>query len=399
MESKNISLGTSINLAYTLVVLVSYFAIFSSLKSPSFWDIFLLTLAGVAYITYGIYGFGDCVKNPIKVKIIRYFVFQIILGAGIIFVSKGAGLNVLVLLPLVGQSVFLLSGWRLYSVNLVIGITFVSLTYLSGIGWNTIWASLPAYLAGQIFILVFTDMAISEEKARKKAENLVQKLEDANQKLIEYASKVEQLTIIEERNRLAREIHDGLGHYLTTINMQVRAARALMEHNSGDPMAMLDSASDLASDALEDVRRSVGALRETGPKESLPVRIGNLIQSSKLPDLEIHFDAIGENRSLLPSIELTLFRAAQEGLNNIQKHSQAKNGWIVLDYSKDDHVHLSIKDDGIGLKKTSGGFGLLGLRERVEILGGKIEFRSGNDLGLEIIIEVPYAKYNKNSLG
>ncbi len=87
--------------------------------------------------------------------------------------------------------------------------------------------------------MVFTQMALDEEKSRREVERLVDKLETANVKLRKYADEVEELAIIQERNRLAREIHDGLGHYLTTIHMQLQAAEVIIDKDRDKAMSAI----------------------------------------------------------------------------------------------------------------------------------------------------------------
>jgi signal transduction histidine kinase len=86
---------------------------------------------------------------------------------------------------------------------------------------------------------------------------------------------------------------------------------------------------------------------------------------------------------------LTLYRAAQEGLNNTCKHAQASQIWITLDYSAEEYVRLTVRDDGIGTESTEGGFGLLGLQERVNLLNGELKTTSSFGQGFDLEIKVP----------
>jgi len=126
-------------------------------------------------------------------------------------------------------------------------------------------------------VLIFTQMAVTEQKARKQQQRLAEELSEANKQLSEYAEQIKELTQTQERNRFAREIHDGLGHYLTTINMQINAANALIKNEPVKAAEMLEKAKRLITDALVDVRDSVYALREESPElEDLPERISSL---------------------------------------------------------------------------------------------------------------------------
>ena len=217
--------GSDADLAFAVMVLASYFTTFSLLQSATSFELLLMISLGVAYITLGIYGYAYAMRfGRIGIHLV-YFAVQLMLGSLIVYLGRGVGFNAMVLLPLAGHSVVLLPrNWRLV-VNIAILLTYaVTLEVVSG-DPGMVWSSIPVFLAGQIFILAFTQMAVSEEKARSKVEQLVSELEDANQNLREYALKIEELAIARERNRLAREIHDGLGHYLTTVHMQIQARR------------------------------------------------------------------------------------------------------------------------------------------------------------------------------
>jgi signal transduction histidine kinase len=249
---------------------------------------------------------------------------------------------------------------------------------------------MPIFLAGQVFFVVFTQMAVDEKNARSVGELLAARLEEANQSLRSYALQVEELAISKERNRLAREIHDGLGHFLTTINMQIRAAQAVLDKSPQQAVEMLAKAQSLSEQALTDVRSSVSALR-ADPAESLPLEemIAETAQSCEITGILTDFQMLGTPRPLSPQAHLTLYRAVQEGVNNICKHSQADHAWITLDYQDEQLVRLTVQDNGKGSTATEGGFGLLGLRERVHLLNGDIQVTSAEGQGLILKIKVP----------
>lgn len=226
------------------------------------------------------------------------------------------------------------------------------------------------------------------ELARRANLQLIEQLHTAQDQLRD-------LAVAEERNRLAREIHDGLGHYLTATTMQIQGARALLENTAANPqtstiLSALSKAETLLQEALADVRRSVGALR-TVPTENrpLPAAIGDLVaECQALAGLEAQFDLLGTPRLLNSHVELTLYRVAQEGLTNVRKHAQAGRVEVTLAYDND-KVGLSIGDDGQGMGETSNGYGLLGLRERVQLVGGRINIRTAPGQGFRLEVEIP----------
>ena len=223
--------GKGLNLAFAVIVMASYFATFSSLQQASLLDIALLIVLGITYIAIGIYGFEYCLKKPSLVLRLAYFVIQIPLGGVIVYLTHGAGFNALLLLPLAGHSVVLLSSYWIQVANIITMLVYVGSVYAFSHNWVNVWTGLPIFLAGEVFIVVFTQMAVNEERAHGEVARLVTELEDANQRLREYALQIEELAITKERNRLAREIHDGLGHFLTTIFMQIQAAQAVLDRD------------------------------------------------------------------------------------------------------------------------------------------------------------------------
>ncbi|MGD0003158.1 MAG: sensor histidine kinase [Anaerolineaceae bacterium] len=393
MESptrSSIKTGSGVDLAFAVVVLASYFATFSAMDSATLPQIFLMISLGTAYILVGIYGYAYCSRSNTLILKLTYFLVQILIGCSIIYLGKGAGLNALVLLPLAGHSVMLLSADWMYATNGLVVASYMLTMRILNQSWSSVWSGLPIFLAGQVFIVVFTQMAVDEEKARMEVERLAVELTKANQQLREYALQVEDLTITKERNRLAREIHDGLGHYLTIVHMQIQAARAILTANPERARDALDSAQNLTQEALVDVRRSVAALR-AAPEDNLPLpdRITKMLKSCDTVGISSDLRVIGKVRSLTPQTELTLYRAAQEGLNNTCKHAQASQIWITLDYSGEEYVRLTVRDDGMGAENTEGGFGLLGLQERVNLLNGELKTTSSFGQGFDLEIKVP----------
>jgi signal transduction histidine kinase len=233
-------------------------------------------------------------------------------------------------------------------------------------------------------------MAVSEEKARGEVEKLVKELEEANLNLRQKAIQVEDLAITKERNRLAREIHDGLGHYLTTIFMQIQAARAVMKSDPTKAQDSLNTAQNLTQEAFLDVRRSVAALRDMpGDTISMQEEIERMLKAVEGFGVTPEIKVIGSPRSLAPQTILTIQRAVQEGINNTCKHAHAKHFSVFLDYTQDKTIRLVIQDDGVGAEQLDGGFGLLGMRERVHLLNGVFNVVTEPGAGFRLELSLP----------
>lgn len=363
------------DIAFAVVVLASYFATFSALKEANPFDIVLLASLGIAYIVLGIYGFSFCLRKNTLACVVLYFCIQIPLGAAIVFLGKGAGFNAMVLVPLVGHAVVLLPPRWSYFVDSFIISAYLIVVRLYSQSWSDVWSGFPVFIAALVFVAVFTQMAVDEEKSRKEVERLLGELED--------------LAVTRERNRMAREIHDGLGHYLTTVHMQIQAARAIMDQNPNKAKEALDKAQSMTQEALQDIRQSVASLRVAVKNEQpLPDLIKKMVTDVETHELETEFRILGIPRPLSQPVHLTLFRAAQEGVNNVCKHSRASKLELTIDYQDLDEIKLIICDNGVGAEQLDGGFGLPGLRERIYLVNGRMNVSSepGEGFILEVIV-------------
>lgn len=394
VADRSIRIGRSGDLAFVIVVVTAYIsALGSSSRSFTQLEVFVLLAAGLVYTIAGIYGSACCERSDLIFLRAAYFAIEIPLAAAIVYVAHGSGFVVLIALPLAAQSVLLLPRWGMI---LVCGALYAVFAILFGLlaGWQAGLESSLTVLSGIIFVVVFTQVAVSEQKARKEVEQLAAELGEANRKLREHAVQVEELATAKERNRLAREIHDGLAHYLTAVNMQIQAARAVLESDRPRALDALGKAQMLAQEALADVRRSVAALRAS-PTESrsFSETLSGLAQECRAAGVVAELATVGRPRTLPPQAELTLYRAAQEALTNVRKHARAARVDVTLDYSDDMKVRLSVRDDGLGaspsLGRTGGGFGLLGLRERVQLLGGEVEISTAQGQGFALEVVVP----------
>lgn len=390
IERAPIHTGSSADLAFAVLVLGAYFTTFSAITQISVKELVALTGMGMLYLSIGVYGYSYCVRSKNLPLQLVYFAVQICLGSLIIYLSGQTSYNALLLLPLAGHSVVLLKEpwWYLANGVLMVAYTF-TVRLLTG-GWDVVWVNLPIFLAGQISVLVFTQMTVGEERARREIQGLVNRLETANEQLRDYALKAEQLATATERNRIAREIHDGLGHNLTALNMQIRAANAVLEKNPERAQGFLSNAERITHEALADVRQSVSALRER-TKDDRPLfeQIKGIADSWSDSNPEILVSVMGFSRLLSSQVTWTLFRAAQEAISNSIKYASATRIEVILDYRDTKKVEMRIVDNGVGAENTDGGFGLVGIRERAELLRGMVEIITARGEGFEIRITLP----------
>jgi len=316
-----------------------------------------------------------------------YFTVQTILYVGLLVLHTASDAFVVLLLVLTIHAMIIFppriaARWVVlfYVLNGVSG--FLAYSVENAIGSLILTAGL---------FLLFTMIGHSvrqTELARMENEELVKVLQVTQEHLHE-------LVIAEERNRMAREIHDGLGHYLTATAMQIQGAKAVLEHadsSTPDPavLSALGKAETLLQEALADVRRSVGALREAHTvQKPLPDAIADLVAESRASaTMEVEYDLVGTPRPLKSSVELTLYRVAQEGLTNVRKHARASHVMLTLQY--DPHkIGLRVWDDGKHATVGQNGYGLLGLRERVQLVGGTVDISALPGEGFRLSVEIP----------
>jgi signal transduction histidine kinase len=216
----------------------------------------------------------------------------------------------------------------------------------------------------------------------------------ANERLAALAATADELATSRERNRLAREIHDSLGHYLTAMGVQLEVAERDLAGASPSAAALerVRRARAMARDGLADVRRSVAALRGSALGErSLATAVGELVAAARAAAgaTGIEQRVEGTPRTLAPDAALTIYRAVQEGLTNALRHSRAARVEVLLDYRAAETVRAAVVDDGVGAVEAVHGFGLTGLRERARSLGGRVGVESTPGEGFALEIEVP----------
>lgn len=199
----------------------------------------------------------------------------------------------------------------------------------------------------------------------------------------------------EERNRLAREIHDTLAQGLAAITLQLETADALLEGGADAEHTRqpIQNALALARANLEEARRSVLDLR-AAPLEgrTLPEALSALAEEyARKSKLELAFTTTGENRALPFRVEASLYRIAQEALNNVNRHASARRLTVSLGMQPD-QVTLLVEDDGRGFDPSQtpeGRYGLIGLNERAKLLGGTFELCSTPGSGTRIKVTIP----------
>jgi signal transduction histidine kinase len=235
-----------------------------------------------------------------------------------------------------------------------------------------------------VFVLLLMNALIAERQQREK-------LAIANQQLRQYAAQIEDQATLQERNRIAREIHDALGHSLTALNLQLETAIKLWKADPTRAREFLEQAKQLGSQALKDVRQSVSAMRHDPLQgRSLELAIADLCQEfsrstgiTPICDLDLQVPITAE-------IEMAVYRIVQEALTNISKFAQATEVKLTLQ-STSSQLDLSITDNGQGFKldQNTSGFGLQSMRDRALALNGTLKIETAPLAGCCITVNIP----------
>jgi signal transduction histidine kinase len=226
---------------------------------------------------------------------------------------------------------------------------------------------------------------LSDTNARLEA--TLRENEDLHERLVAQAREA---GVLDERQRMAREIHDTLAQGLTGIVTQLQAAE-----QADDWHRNVTAAIDLARESLTEARRSVHALR---PEPLATARLGEAVADvatrwSARHAVPVQVTTTGTPRPMPPEAEVALLRATQEALANVARHAAATRVGVTLSYL-DDEVALDVRDDGTGFDPdqdapTEGGFGLVAMRQRIEALAGTLRIESEPGAGTAISAAVP----------
>lgn len=313
-----------------------------------------------------------------------------------ILLTDGQGFVMLLIFLVVGESCYLfpeLPG--VAATTLIGGLVWVAVLYLTQ-GGTLPTNELMQGVFGLVFVGVYTTMFARHERERQRAEELLRELEAAHRQLQEYADQVEELTLSQERQRMARELHDTLAQGVAGLILQLEAIDSLLEQgNTTRAQKVVQQAMARARTTLADARRAIQSLRAEplgrgGLRDAIQDAVDDLTAAGTLCTLEAHAD----DWDLPTPLAEHALRIVQEGLTNVARHAHATRAAVRL--SRDANgVRVEVQDDGIGFDPAAAGqaghFGLLGLRERVQSVGGTLEIESAPGQGTRLAARLPLA--------
>jgi signal transduction histidine kinase len=254
---------------------------------------------------------------------------------------------------------------------------------------------LALYALSTVLVITIANTIIRQLRRSSAAlQTSTAELEQALEQERSLKQRIEELAAIEERNRIAREIHDSLGHALTALNVQLQAAVSLFSTNPPEAKSFLAQAQCLGITAMQEVRQSVRTLRSEEPDErSLETTIAALAEEFRqvtgiIPTVNFHLTEAIPHR-----IAKALYRVTQEALTNISKYAQATQVQIE-GVTSENQVHLAIVDNGQGFcsNQPRDGFGLQGMQERIAALAGSFSLSTEPGKGCQIKIAVPLSE-------
>jgi signal transduction histidine kinase len=199
--------------------------------------------------------------------------------------------------------------------------------------------------------------------------------------------------VVEERTRIARDLHDIVAHSVTTMVVQAGAAEQVVDEDPEYVRQALHTIRLTGSGALADMRRVVTMLRDSDETGALSPQPGidglpGLVEEARTAGLTATLEVVGTIRPLPAGVDVAAYRIVQEALTNVRRHARATSVRVGLDYG-DDEVRIEVADDGVGAADTRGGHGLVGMRERVSLYGGGLEAGSPTGSGFVVRAVLP----------
>jgi len=325
--------------------------------------------------------------------------YLVIQGAILMALGALTGLQDLTLglfMGLIGEATGIL--WpNLRAVALAVGFCLLLMLIFFVLTWSPGLLGQVAPVVGfmLLFVLTYVIMFVRQAEAGNKAQRLLDELEIAHGQLQEYADQIEELTIVQERQRMARELHDTLAQGLAGLILQLDAADSHLENQNPErAQAVVQQAMGRARITLHEARRAIQALRPAALESgNLTDAIGREVERLAADTkLQTTFDVNGHPPQIPAAAAQDVLRIVQESLSNVTRHAQASQVQIQL-AATDTGFELCVKDDGLGFDPAEGTvkpncYGLIGMQERAQRLGGELIVDSTPGQGTTVTLQV-----------
>lgn len=323
--------------------------------------------------------------------IIVYILVQGMLAFFICWMAEIPAMIFAIFMALLGETVglFGLKLPTLIASLFYLTLAIINLQMLMDIGESS-WL-LVGVIPVVIFVIMFVTLYQRQNEAREKAMALARQLEDANQQLSEYADQVEDLTIANERQRMARELHDTLSQGLTGIILQLEAVSAhLNNQNIEKAETIVTNAMEQARATLAEARNAIDNLRSTQFKDLESALRLEVSRFQKAADIVCEIE-VKELSEIPEYTSLIVMQNVKEALTNIARHAGATHVKVKAGI-EEGFLVVTVEDNGNGFdpeQVPSGHYGLLGIQERLGMLTGRLEIRSLPGKGTTLVMSVP----------
>lgn len=247
--------------------------------------------------------------------------------------------------------------------------------------------NLAMQLFSYISLIIILYLMKANNEERERIEQLNIELKKSNNMLQDYSIKLKELTISEERNRVAQELHDSLGHSLMGLAMHLDFAENVIENQPGKAKEIVVKCRQMVGESIKGLRKTVYELKEEGGINNLEKDIYTLKDGFTVGctvKININFEKALEK--LGPFTKNVIYKTVQEGLTNGVKHGKATEFFIDLSIS-DKYILIKVKDNGIGCSNIIKSTGIKGIEDRIEKLGGTVKLSHEN--GFEILAQIP----------
>ena len=320
-----------------------------------------------------------------------YIVIQGAIALAMSLIGSNIGIILALFMGLLGEAVGLFGLTRRGVLATVFYLILLAISLVQLSGWVSSGAMILSTLPMTIFVIIYVTLYMRQTDAREQAEKLAKELEDANHQLSEYAAQVEDLTIANERQRMARELHDTLSQGLAGIILQLEATEAHLDNQRIEKaQTIVTNAMTQARATLADARNAIDDLRQSSLDDldaELRLEISRFTDATGIP-CNYHAD---RTPSLLDSVKEAIIRAVAEALTNVARHALASEVVVNLSLA-DDRLLVSVQDDGQGFDLQTiptGHYGILGIRERVRLINGTVNIQSEAGKGTKLEVSIP----------
>ncbi len=277
-------------------------------------------------------------------------------------------------------------------------LTFLTVTYV--LNKSAKLFALPSYLASGILSVIFISFIMSIVKyviiQHSRLDITMKELEAAHEQLKETSKQLEMMTIVKERNRIAGEVHDTIGHTLTTVLVEIEAGKRIMKKDTDKALYKLELAQEEVRKGLGDISKSIKTINSGSTGfENFESSVEKIVKDTKL-HTGVQIECRFENISNVPkAVGNVLLKALKEGITNGIRHGKC-NGFTLEITLENTFITLRLVDNGIGYEKLDYGFGLTTMKERMEGVGGSMNLHSepGKGSCLELIVPFREEEWN-----